>query len=166
MPLILCFRAREKTRPVKDDKGRSVPTNIGWQPIAPSEIVHAMDLTCLLPPRADGVPTWKSEKIGEDFIIKLPSYLRPFIQEGEPLSREMGAAFARWAQGEAAVAAKVEADSALIAAGDAAAAEGGAALGTWWAGLSKDQRKSLGAERITKWKGVVTESANAEQEAA
>jgi hypothetical protein len=67
--------------------------------VAPLEIVHTLDLTCILPPRADGVPVWKSDKIGEDFIIKLPNYLAPFIEQGEPLSEAMGAAFARWAQG-------------------------------------------------------------------
>jgi hypothetical protein len=97
-PLIFTFRAREKT---KQDvvNGKKVVTNIGWQPVAPLEIVHTLDLTCILPPRADGVPVWKSDKIGEDFIIKLPRYLAPYIEAGKPLSEDMGAAFARWAKG-------------------------------------------------------------------
>jgi hypothetical protein len=95
-PLIFTFRARDKTK----QEGRKV-INIGWQPVAPLEIVHTLDLTCILPPRADGVPVWKSDKIGEDFIIKLPNYLAPFIADGEPMSEQMGAAFARWAKGEA-----------------------------------------------------------------
>lgn len=94
VPLIFTFRAREKTK----QEGRKV-INIGWQPVAPLEIVHTLDLTCILPPRADGVPVWKSDKIGEDFIIKLPRYLKPFIQEGHALDENMGAAFARWAAG-------------------------------------------------------------------
>lgn len=101
VPLLMCFRAREKTKQIKDDRGKMVPTNIGYQPIAPSEIVHAMDLTCILPPRAEGVPVWKSDKAGEDFIIKLPAYLKPFITEGQPLSEAMGEAFATWAKGGA-----------------------------------------------------------------
>jgi hypothetical protein len=96
-PLIFTFRAKEKTV----QEGRKV-VNIGWQPLAPLEIIHTMDLTCILPPRADGVPVWKSDKIGEDFIIKLPNYLAPFIEQGKPLSEVMGAAFARWARGDAA----------------------------------------------------------------
>ncbi len=102
VPLIFTFRAREKT---KQDvvNGKKVVTNIGWQPVAPLEIVHTLDLTCILPPRADGVPVWKSEKIGEDFIIKLPNYLAPYIEAGKPLCEEMGAAFARWAQGAPAI---------------------------------------------------------------
>jgi hypothetical protein len=97
VPLIFTFRAKEKTK----QDGRKI-INIGWQPVAPLEIVHTLDLACLLPPRADGVPVWKSDKIGEDFVLKLPNYLSPFIQKGEPLSEAMGAAFARWAKGETA----------------------------------------------------------------
>lgn len=99
-PLIFTFRAREKT--AQNPNSRSAKDkiiNIGWQPIAPLEIVHTLDLTCILPPRADGVPVWKSDKIGEDFIIKLPNYLQPYITEGQALSEEMGAGFARWAAG-------------------------------------------------------------------
>jgi hypothetical protein len=98
-PLIFTFRAREKT---KQDmvNGKKTVINIGWQPVAPLEIVHTLDLTCILPPRADGVPVWRSDKIGEDFIIKLPNYLKPFVVDGKSLNEDMGAAFARWAKGE------------------------------------------------------------------
>jgi AAA domain-containing protein len=102
-PLIFTFRAREKTKQnpeAKEKKDKII--NIGWQPVAPLEIVHTLDLACLLPPRADGVPIWKSEKIGEDFVLKLPNYLAPYIAEGRPLCEEMGANFARWARGDSA----------------------------------------------------------------
>lgn len=98
-PLIFTFRAREKTKQ-EVENGKKKVVNIGWQPVAPLEIVHTLDLTCILPPRADGVPVWHSDKVGEDFIIKLPNYLAPFIQQGKPLSEDMGAAFARWAKGQ------------------------------------------------------------------
>lgn len=98
-PLIFTFRAREKTKQDLQN-GKKIITNIGWQPVAPLEIVHTLDLTCILPPRADGVPVWKSDKIGEDFIIKLPNYLAPYIEAGKPLNEQMGAAFARWAKGD------------------------------------------------------------------
>jgi len=99
VPLILCFRAREKVKQIKNERGKMEPTNIGYQPIAPLEIVHALDLVCLLPPRAEGVPVWRSDKIGEDFMIKLPAFLQPFIRDGEALSEGMGEAFANWARG-------------------------------------------------------------------
>jgi hypothetical protein len=97
-PLIFTFRAREKTKQERQGN-KTVITNIGWQAVAPLEIVHSLDLTCILPPRADGVPIWKSDRIGEDFIIKLPNYLRPFIKDGAAMCEDMGAAFARWASG-------------------------------------------------------------------
>jgi hypothetical protein len=100
-PLIFTFRAREKTKQ-ENINGKKTVINIGWQPVAPLEIVHTLDMTCILPPRADGVPVWKSDKVGEDFIIKLPNYLAPFIKDGEALSEQMGEAFARWAKGDAA----------------------------------------------------------------
>jgi hypothetical protein len=100
VPLLFTFRAREKTKtePGKGG-GRDQIVNIGWMPVAPLEIVHSLDLTCILPPRANGVPVWTSEKIGEDFIVKLPAFLAPLIQKGQ-LSEATGAALARWAKGE------------------------------------------------------------------
>ncbi len=96
-PLIFTFRAREKTRQ-GEKNGRKVVENIGWMPVAPLEIVHTLDLTCILPPRADGVPVWESAKIGEDFIIKLPNFLAPLISKG-PLDEATGRALAEWARG-------------------------------------------------------------------
>lgn len=100
-PLILTFRAREKTIQQTNDRGKKEVVNIGFQPIAPPEIVHALDLVCLLPNRANGVPQWKSDKAGESFMTKLPNYLAPFIRDGVALNEEMGEAFARWAAGDA-----------------------------------------------------------------
>jgi hypothetical protein len=64
-----------KDKAGRGERQKREVVNIGWQPVAPLEIVHTLDLTCILPPRADGVPVWHSDKIGEDFIIKLPNYL-------------------------------------------------------------------------------------------
>jgi hypothetical protein len=80
-PLIFTFRAREKTQQIRKG-GKIEIVNIGFQPVAPLEIVHALDLTCILPPNANGVPQWKSDKVGEDFIIKLPEYLQPHVHDG------------------------------------------------------------------------------------
>jgi hypothetical protein len=123
VPLIFTFRAREKTK----QEGKKV-VNIGWQPVAPLEIVHALDLTCILPPRADGVPVWKSDKIGEDFIIKLPNYLAPYIEQGRALDEKMGAAFARWAKGSPPPQARPDVAEAVQAAPSSlSSTEGGAA---------------------------------------
>lgn len=164
-PLIFTFRAREKVKQVKNDRGKMEPTNIGYQPIAPMEIVHQLDLTCLLPPRANGIPVWKSEKAGEDFIIKLPSFLQPFIREGEPLSEHMGQAFAEWARGGSP---KPEAEkeapkqekqperdpkplSDLLMDGDAKAELGMVELGMWASELLPAEKRAIGKEQYEKW---------------
>jgi AAA domain len=103
-PLIFTFRAREKTVTQKvvgrNGREKDTPVNVGFMPIAPAEIVHTLDLTCLLPPRANGVPRWESEKSGEDFVIKLPEFLARFIERGAPLDERLGEALARWQAGE------------------------------------------------------------------
>ena len=99
-PLIMTFRAREKTKLQPNDKGKQVPVNIGYQPIAPSEVVYALDVTCILPPRANGVPVWRSDKAGEDFIIKLPQFLYHCFQDNSALDEKTGQALAEWAAGK------------------------------------------------------------------
>jgi hypothetical protein len=101
-PLILCFRSREKTaiRPKADDPKKTEIVKIGWQPIAPKEIVDNCSVVCLLRPRSDGVPTWKSGINEEDFVIKLPAYAKPIFGAPGPLSEAHGEALARWALGE------------------------------------------------------------------
>jgi hypothetical protein len=99
VPLIFTFRAREKTKQQDGRNGKKEVVNIGWMPVAPLEIVHSLDLTCILPPRADGVPVWESSKIGEDFIIKLPNFLAPLITKDAALDERTGRALAEWARG-------------------------------------------------------------------
>lgn len=99
-PLILCFRSREKTAQRKDDRGKTVIEKIGWTPIAPAEIVYSCDIVCLLPPNAEGSPTWSSDKAGEDFMLKLPKYAQPAFERPGPLNEDMGEMLARWALGE------------------------------------------------------------------
>jgi hypothetical protein len=99
-PIILTFRAREKTDQKKVN-GKTVIENLGFVPIAPTDILFALDLVCLLPPRADGVPRWRSEKLTEEVVTKLPDYLKPFIniERAKPLDEDLGEALARWAKG-------------------------------------------------------------------
>lgn len=114
VPLLFTFRAREKTKtePGKNG-GRDTIVNIGFMPVAPLEIVHGLDLTCILPPRANGVPVWTSEKVGEDFIVKLPAFLAPLIRDGA-LSEDTGEALARWAMGSSAAPPAPSETSALV----------------------------------------------------
>jgi hypothetical protein len=97
---IFCFRAREKTKPVKGKDGKTEILDMGFMPIAGEEFLFEMAANCLLLPKSNGVPTWSSEQIGERMLMKLPSYLKHAFPEGKPLSEDTGRALARWAHGE------------------------------------------------------------------
>ncbi len=92
---IFCFRAKEKTKPVTGGK----PIDLGWMPIAGEEFLFEMTVTALLLPRADGVPTWHSEKSGESMMMKLPEQFRDLFARREPISEAHGVAMAEWARG-------------------------------------------------------------------
>lgn len=113
VPIICAFRAREKTKPIKNDRGKIEPTNIGYQPIAPAEIVHTMGVNLLLPPFAQGVPTWESEKVGESFLLKLADPFKPIFAQRGAVTADQGEALARWARGEK-VAAKTRAQTGAV----------------------------------------------------
>lgn len=95
VPLIFTFRAREKTKQV----GRKVE-KIGYQPVAPAEIVYALDLMCLLPPNAQGRARWSASTEAESFILKAPEFLQRFLRDGEVLNEDLGEELARWALGD------------------------------------------------------------------
>lgn len=101
LPLICTFRAREKTRPVakqKDGKTVYEPSRLGYQAIAPAEICFGMTAMCLLPPHANGVPTWRTDEAGVDFLLKRPIHMEKILTDAQ-LSEDTGEALARWAAG-------------------------------------------------------------------
>lgn len=102
MPInfIFCFRAKEK---LLIERGKD-PKPRGFMPITGEEFVYEMTATALLLPCADGVPTWQSNEIGEQMMIKRPAQFRPVLDahRGKPLCEDIGEAMARWAAGNAA----------------------------------------------------------------
>lgn len=96
---IFCFRAREKTKPVKAN-GKTEIVDMGFMPIAGEEFLFEMTANCLLLPKSNGIPTWESEHIGERGIMKMPSYLSHAFPAGKPLSEDTGRALAAWAKGQ------------------------------------------------------------------
>lgn len=95
---IFCFRAREKTKPIRNG-GKTEIVDMGFMPIAGEEFLFEMTANCLLLPKSGGVPTWESEHIGERGIMKMPSYLAHAFPKGQPISEETGRALATWAKG-------------------------------------------------------------------
>lgn len=96
--LIACFRAKEKTKPVK---GGGIQ-ELGFMPIAGEEFVFEMTVNALLMPHAGGVPTWRSDQVGERMMLKLPEQFRGLFRDAKPLDEATGAALAEWARGGAA----------------------------------------------------------------
>lgn len=100
---IFCFRAKETSKPkqVQQDNGRTktqiVP--MGFMPIAGDEFVYEMTLNALLLPGAQGVPTWKSDNVGERQMMKLPEQFRSLMDNPRPLDERMGKDLALWAKG-------------------------------------------------------------------
>lgn len=95
---IFCFRAKEKTKPVKKD-GKTEVVDMGFMPIAGEEWVYEMSLNCMLEPRSEGVPTWRSDHVGERMMMKLPAQFKEIFAEQQPLSEDIGRRLAEWSKG-------------------------------------------------------------------
>jgi hypothetical protein len=96
---IFCFRAKNTSKPVKGQNGRTEVEQLGFMPIAGEEFVFEQTLNALLLPGAGGVPTWQSDQIGERTMIKLPEQFKALANRNAPLDEDVGARLARWAAG-------------------------------------------------------------------
>lgn len=92
---ILCFRAKEKIKPVKGGE----PIDLGWQALGADDLIYECLLKCLLFPGADGKPTWRSDKMGEQALMKLPGWFRDLFAVPRQLDESIGEQIARWAAG-------------------------------------------------------------------
>jgi len=88
--IILCFRAKEKVKMVKNLKGKMEVLNDGWQPIGGDEYFYEMDITMILPPGSQGKPDWSQNacRINEFPAGKLTGLLHSTSQ----ISEDTGAA--------------------------------------------------------------------------
>lgn len=94
---IFCFRAKEKMKIVPGKP----PVPLGYMAIAGEEFVYEMTVNCLLLPKSGGIPTWESREVGERETMKLPEQFRHIFAEQAPLSEDIGAQLAQWAEGDA-----------------------------------------------------------------
>lgn len=167
---IFCFRAKEKTKPVANEKGKMVPTKIGWVPIITDRMDYEMTLTLLLPPDSEGVPDL-------DRSPKKQKSLSPLIESGKPLSEETGERLAAWAAGKAPDAPQIAQDArdASPAAGQPApennapdvaaltrqmayqAGQGTAALRDWWKSIGGVAQNALDDKRA-HYKAIAEEA--------
>jgi ABC-type oligopeptide transport system ATPase subunit len=162
---VFCFRAKEKTKPVKGEKQ---PVEMGFMPIAGEEFLFEMTLNCLLLPKANGVPTWRSDQLGEKMMMKLPGQFEPLFEGNKPLDEEVGRSLAEWARGGGAApttvftgAAASNARTSLVELGAREAALGMNALRAYWTALSKADKALVGgAAQLAAWK-TIAEAADA-----
>lgn len=144
--VILLFRAKTTSKPIKNKEGKVEIVTMGFSPIAGDEFVYEMSLSCLLLPASDGVPTWQPENPGERMAVKLPAQFRSIIKNGEALTEDVGQKLAQWAQGGS--------GNGALEHGREAAKKGSAALKAWWESLPKDRQKALKVELDEELKGT------------
>ena len=87
--LILCFRAEEKVKMVKDEKGKTQIVPQGWQPICSKELPYELTVSFLLSPDTPG--------IGQP--IKLQEQHKIMFPTGKLLDESSGKLIAEWAAG-------------------------------------------------------------------
>src|SRR6266567_2791267 len=93
--LIFCFRAKEKIKPQRGGE----PIAMGFMPVAGEELLFEMTVNMLLLPKAGGVPSWRSDQVGEKLMMKLPKYFENIFQQVGPLDEAIGKRLAEWARG-------------------------------------------------------------------
>ncbi len=93
--IILCFRAKQKIKPVPGQE----PKQLGWMPIGGEEFAYECTVYASLHPHANGIPTWSPQQGGEGAMIKRPAHLREYLPDGAQLCERMGEDLARWAAG-------------------------------------------------------------------
>lgn len=148
---IFCFRAKEKTKPVTvtgdDGRRKTEVVDMGLMPIAGEEWIYEMLVNCMLLPRSGGVPTWRSDAIGEKLMMKLPSYFEPIFAKEQPLSEDIGQRLAEWAVGGARAAAALA---------PAAASDG--AVGTSSVGATGDSPfgQAVDADLVSAFDGATS----------
>jgi hypothetical protein len=119
---IFCFRAKNTSKPVKGNNGKTEVQQMGFMPIAGEEFVFEQTLNALLLPGAGGVPTWSSNEIGERTMIKLPEQFAALRDRNKPLDESVGKRLAMWSTGSPTLV-KTADDERTFTASDAGPAE-------------------------------------------
>lgn len=100
---ILCYRAQDKTKPLK--KGQTSPdgekiVRLGWQPITTSPLVFDMTARFLLGPASEGRPTLTPQEEAEKMLIKNPRQFAGWVKPEQQIDENLGTNMAKWAVGE------------------------------------------------------------------
>lgn len=88
MHIIFCLRAREKTKIVKDERGKDQFVPMGIMPIAEKNFVFEMLLSLMV------------DEISHTYTgVKVPKMLTGIFKGGELINKQHGAAIRQWADG-------------------------------------------------------------------
>lgn len=88
--VILCLRAEKKIALEKNDKGKLVPVEKGFQPICGKDLMFDMTVSLMLTDEAPGIPE----------PIKVQKQHRALFEPGKHLDEATGARIAAYARGE------------------------------------------------------------------
>jgi hypothetical protein len=89
--LIVCYRAKEKVKLIKNAKGKSEIVPVGWQPITGDEFPYEMTIMCLMDDQDKGRPIIEQFERG-----KCPENLKGLFPTTRKLTKDVGAALAKW----------------------------------------------------------------------
>jgi hypothetical protein len=87
--LILCFRAEEKVKPMKNAQGKTELVDLGFQPICSKEMPYELTASFLLTPDRPGIPQ----------PIKLQEQHKSIFPLDQPINEASGRAISAWAKG-------------------------------------------------------------------
>lgn len=90
-PMIFNFRAKDKIKIVKDERGKQEWIHCGYTPICTEQFDYEMTAMLILPPNSDGKP---DRELSE---IRKP--LRGIISVDQQINESMGERLAEWAKG-------------------------------------------------------------------
>jgi hypothetical protein len=152
---IFCWRAKEKVKPMRVN-GKMEVVEMGLMPIAGEEWVYEMAVNCALPARAEGVPSWRTDHVGEKLMMKLPIQFKGIFAAEQPLSEDIGRQLAEWARGGSAA----PVDDLTAAEWDLkledAATHGMLRLQHVWTGVPAEHKPTLKAALDTRHKPAAT----------
>ena len=77
--LIFCFRAKEKLKLIKNERGKMEPVAMGWQPICTDRLEYEMTALLMLPPGSMGQPELR------EGATKLQEQHRAIFATGKPI---------------------------------------------------------------------------------
>lgn len=92
---VFSFRAKEKSDQTSDGKY----VDLGYMPETDQTFLFMLSASALLLPRSKGKPTWKSDKKGEDMMIRLPDQFAEIFKDGRQLDERHGREMAEWSKG-------------------------------------------------------------------